>query len=295
MPKLSELGNSDAVDSAFAARTIIYVEANADSDVFARIVGMSAMRRLDFKAPLADGGGYSAVCAQVKAERAAGNPRVFGLVDGEAAASLGGLPQLVSASNAIFPLPNYDGIFCLAEHELENLMVQHGDICRHLLKDVELAKLSSRSLPDIEKTLKDLTRRFFVAAILKYAALNLRHHGQLYHPVNVERFQDPKANLKTILGALKAIIVSAGLDWKVFVRQVFEITRSLRQRLRDEGASDLQRDLHLLRLADGKGLLKRMRSDYKASKGMEGHLVSGLVNSAYAGIFRQEILTAVAA
>ena len=136
MPKFSEIGNTDAVDSVYAARAIVYVEADVDSDVFARIVGMSGAHDVDFKVPLSGGSGYIAVCTQVDHERGSGNDRVFGLIDGEAAASLGNLCELIAANTAIFPLSNHDAVFCLADHELENLMLLYGDVCGFLVKDV---------------------------------------------------------------------------------------------------------------------------------------------------------------
>lgn len=294
MPKLSEIGNSDAVDSLYAARAIVYVEANVDSEVFARIVGMSAAQKVAFKAPRADGGGYHAVCTQVNQERGNGNNRVFGLVDGEAAATLGSLCELIAATSAIFPLSNHEGVFCLAVHELENLMLLHGDICGYLVNDVELVNLSTRNRTEIEKTLRDLTRRFFIAAILKYAALHLRRSGRLYRPVDIGRFQNKAESTKSIRTALKKNIVDSGLDWNTFRDQVVAIVCTLRQRFRDEGLSREGRSFHMLRLSDGKGLMKRLKSEYSASSKMEGHLISHLVVSTYAGIFRSEILTAVA-
>ena len=294
MPKLSEIGNSDAVDSAYAARAIVYVEAEVDSAVFARIVGMGSAQEVDFKAPRIEGGGYSAVCAQVNQERGNGNFRVFGLIDGEAAVTLGSLSELIAANSAIFPLPGHDGVYCLAEHELENLMLLYGDICGYLVSDVTLPHLSTRNRSEIEKTLRDLTLRFFIAAILKYAALHLRHGGVLYRPVDVGRFQDMTANTKSIRAALKKDIVDAGLDWDIFSDQVIAIVCELRQRFRNENLSREARSFHMLRLSDGKGLMIRLRSEYNASNRIEGHLVEKLVGSDYADIFRGEILTAVA-
>lgn len=294
MPKLSEIGNSDAVDSVYAARAVVYVEGDADSVVFARIVGMDNAQRVAFKAPLADGGGYKAVCRQVDQERMSGNHRVFGLIDGESAAALGSLCELIGATSAIFPLSNYDGVFCLAEYELENLMLLHSDICGFLLKDVALDNLSTRNRAAIEKTLKDLTRRFLAAAILKYAALQLRHRGEPYQLVNVGQFQNRTTTTKSIRTALQGDIVNSGLDWDTFRDQVIAIRCALRRRFRDEGLSKKERSFHLLRLSDGKGLMNRLRSEYKASKQIEGHLVDTLVGSNYAGVFRGEILTAVA-
>ena len=121
MPKLSEIGNSDAVDSAYASRAVVYVEAYADSEVFARMVGMAYAHRVDFKAPRAHGGGCQAVRIQVRQEREKGNYRVFGLIDGESAPAFGCLDDLIVAKGAIFPLSSNDGVFCLATHELEKI------------------------------------------------------------------------------------------------------------------------------------------------------------------------------
>ena len=294
MPKLSEIGNSDAVDSAYAARAIVYVEADVDSAIFARIVGMDDAHRVDFKAPRADGGGFGTVCAQVDQERGNGNNRVFGLIDGEAAAALGNLCELIAATSAIFPLSDHEGVFCLAEHELENLMLLHGDIGGYLVNDVTLPKLLTRNRADIEKTLRELTLRFFIAAVLKYAALHLRRSGRLYRPVDVGRFQEKTASTKSIRAALKKDIMDSGLDWDTFRDQAVAIICALRQRFRDEGLSKEARSFHMLRLSDGKGLMNRLRSEYNASRRMEGHLVDKLVGSNYVGVFRGEILTAIA-
>ena len=294
MPKLSEIGNSDAVDSAYAARAIVYVEADADSDVFTSIVGMAYAHKVDFKAPRADGGGYRAVCAQVHQERTNGNQQVFGLIDGEAASSLGSLHELIAATGAIFPLSSNDGVFCLAVHELENLMLLHGDICEFIVDDVKLGMLSTRNQAEVEKKLRNLARRFFNAAILKYAALHLAYGGNRYPAVDVQRFQQRAKSTKSIRTELKKDIVDSGLDWDIFLGQACAIVATLRRRFREEHLSREVRSFHMIRLSDGKGLMKRMRQHYGASLKIEGHLVRKLVRSKYAGEFREEILMAVA-
>ena len=294
MPKLSEIGNADAVDSVYAARAIVYVEAEADSNVFARIVSMSGAQQVAFKAPRMDGGGFHAVCMQVHQERKNGNKRVFGLIDGEAAVARGNLCDLIAATSAIFPLSDQDGIFCLAEHELENLMLLYGDVCGYLVNDVPLGKLATRSRAEVERSLRGLTLRFFMAAVLKYAALHLRHGGRLYRPVNVGRFQKKDLSTKSIRETLKRDIINSGLDWSIFRDQAMAIIFSLRRRFRDESMSKDARSFHMLRLSDGKGLMKRLISEYNATTRMEGHLVNKLVGSKYSGVFRREILTVIA-
>ena len=146
----------------------------------------------------------------------------------------------------------------------------------------------------VEKTLRGLTRRFFFAAILKYAALHLRYEGKCYRPVKVGRFQDKAATTKSIRTELKKEIIGSGMDWDIFRDQVLEIICALRRRFHKENLSGEKRSFHLLRLADGKGLMNRLRSEFNASRRMDGHLVDKLVSSNYAGVLREEILTAVA-
>ena len=294
MPKLSEIGNSDAVDSVYAARAIVYVEAHADSEVFQRIVGMPNAHKVDFKAPRPDGGGYKVVCAQVHQERQNGNHQVFGLIDGESAAPLGSLDDLIAAKGAIFSLSSNDGVFCLAAHELENLMLLHGDICGFIVDDVKLNELSTRNRAEVEKTLRRLARRFFNAAILKYASLHLGNGDKKYPLVEVGRFQEMKDSTQSIRTALTKVIVDSGWDGDVFLRQVFEIITAVRRRFRDENLSGRVRSSHMIRLSDGKGLMKCMVSHYQTFNKIEGHLVRKLVSSEYAGEFREEILAAVA-
>ena len=79
----------------------------------------------------------------------------------------------------------------------------------------------------------------------------------------------------------------------MFRDQVIAIRLALRQRFHDEQLSWEARSQHSLRLADGKGVMASLRDQYKASNKIEGHLVNRLVCSAYADVFRGEILTAV--
>ena len=293
MPDLSEIGDSDAVDSAYAARAVVYVEAEVDSGVFARLVGMGGAQEVDFKVPRQGHGGWKAVCDQVSRERENGNERVFGLIDGEAAASLGSWQELVGATGAIFPLRGQEGMLCLADHELENLLLRYGDICEYLEDDVTLAKASTRSRAEIEGTLRRRTRRFFHAAVLGYAVQHFHYCGQRYPEVNAGKFQDLKVSSKSIRANLEKNATGRGLSWEAFVALVYSIKGALRSRFRQEALPTEIRLLHLLRLADGKELLKRIVGDYKATKKIEGHLFRKIINSDYAAIFRNEILDAV--
>lgn len=293
MPNLTEIEDSDAVDSIYAARAVVYVEAEEDSVVFARLVGMHAAQMVDFKAPRNGHGGWAAVCDQVERERQSGNLDVFGLVDGDAAACLGRWRDLVDAEGVIFDLCRSRGMLCLADHELENLLLRFGGICAYLADDVALSKLSSRSQADIELTLHRLTRRFFHAAVLGYAVQHLHHSGKRYPAVSVGVLQDSSVRTGAIRTDLKERAEHSGLDWKDFLAQVYEIKGALRGRFRRESMSAASRSVHLLRLADGKELMKKIIGCYKASSRTHGHLVQTLVGSEYATEFRARILGAL--
>ena len=66
--------------------------------------------------------------------------------------------------------------------------------------------LLARDRLEVDQTLKRLTRRFLTAAILKYAALELRRGGALYW-VDVGRFHDRTQSIKSIRTALQVGIV----------------------------------------------------------------------------------------
>lgn len=293
MPNLTEIEDSDAVDSIYAARAVVYVEAEEDSEVFARLVGMHSAEKVDFKAPRNGHGGWQAVCDQVERERQGGNLDVFGLIDGDAAACLGQWRDLIDANGVIFDLYQRRGMLCLADHELENLLLRYGGICAYLADDVALNKLSSRSLADIEETLRRLTRRFFHAAVLRYAVQHFHHSGRRYPAVTVGRLQDSSVRTGAVRTDLKRRTDRAGLNWEEFVAQVYEIKGALRERFRKEGMSASLRSIHLLRLSDGKELLKKMISIYNANVRTQGHLVQTLISSEYAKEFRSHILKAV--
>lgn len=294
MPRLSAIGNADTVDSQYADRTVVYVEAPMDSTVFERLMGMDNAARITFKTPTVEGGGYSMVCAQVAKDRLQNLP-VFGLLDGEAAAHLGGLEQLLDCATTIFDVPAQPGIFFLNEHELENLLIMYGDACEFLVHNVALAGVGSRTREQIEARLGYLTRRFFIAAILKYAALKLREAGEFYALVNAKRFGHDGSSTKVILQALKAEITQAGLDWAKFRAEVFRITRLLRKKFKDEGLQPEACEQHLLRLADGKNLMITLGKDFEAGKAWEGQLLNRYLRSPQAGRLRDELLVATGA
>lgn len=166
-----------------------------------------------------------------------------------------GNSDAVVATGAIFPLSSNDGVFCLATHELENLLLLHGDICGFIANDVNLSNLSTRSRGEVEKTLRRFALRFLNAAILKYAALHLGHSGKEYPTAHVRRFQQRDESTKSIRTDLRKDIVDSGLDWDLFSGQAVAIMSAVRKRFRGDSVSREVRSFHMIRLADGKGLM----------------------------------------
>lgn len=294
MPNLTEIQDSDAVDSIYVARSVVYVEADEDSEVYARLLGMKVTQKVDFKAPGGGQGGWMAVCKQVARERQSGNLDVYGLIDGDAASCLGQWRDLVEAKEVIVELRHGRGILCLADHELENLLLRYGGICAYLADDVALNQLSSRTEEDIEQTLRRLTWRFFYAAVLGYAVQHLNYSGKQYPTPAVGQLQMSSVSTGAIRAKLKLGIENVGLDWGYFKKQVYEIMNTLRKRFQREGMSATQRSDHFLRLADGKELLKKMIGHYDANVKIQGHLVQTLIGSDYAEEFRVHVLKIVA-
>lgn len=293
MPKLSQVGGSEALDNRYVDKTIVYVEAEADAKAFARIIGLDFTERLEFKTPVESGGGFMSVRDQVRDLRDK-NPKVFGLVDGEAAASAGGLNRLLTCGDALFLCPDspeFEGVLFLAEHELENILIRHGQVCEHIAKEVNLADLGKVTPQQIKATVTKLGARFFASAILKYAAVDLRTTGQLYDPVDAARYQGPESG-SAIFRALKVKVEAKGLDWSVFVAQVYTVLGDLRAHFKANNLDVSDRQHQFLRLADGKGLMKRLKTDFKSTAGRwDGHLLATVVASDYAPQFRDELLT----
>ena len=177
----------------------------------------------------------------------------------------------------------------LADHELENLLLRNGDISGYLVDDVALGRLSSRNRADVEKTLRQQTRKVFPCRYIGIRVQHFHYSGIRYPTVSVGRLQDSSVRTGAIRTDLRDRTVEAGEDWNKLLTQVYEIKDALRERFRKEGMSRALRSDHLLRLADGKEVMKKMISLYNGSNRTHGHLVQTLVGSEYAREFRRQI------
>src|SRR5579859_7381130 len=129
MPRLSEIGDTNAVDDRYAAKVIIYVEADDDETIFYALSGPGIREYIEFKPPSALGRGAGSVAHEVRS-RCSGNSKIFGLIDGEMAAASGAVDQLIQCDSLLFILSGEesDGLIFLGHHEIENLLLKHGDL-----------------------------------------------------------------------------------------------------------------------------------------------------------------------
>ncbi|PDT43977.1 hypothetical protein CO661_31945 [Sinorhizobium fredii] len=295
MPDLSSIRDTEELENRYLDKVIIYVEADADEEVFRRIAGPALAGRLEFKTPRSEGSGFNLVFDRVRTERPS-NGKIFGLVDGEAAVTVGGLNELLNSDDALFSLPGkaeVDGILFLEAHELENLLLMYGDICEHICRDVRLADLNSHSVEDVRQKLSLIALRFFGSAVLKYSALEMRRSGKACEIVPAGTFLSRDETMR-ILREVKQRLIQTG-EWGEFRATFLEVTKRLRDRFDRENLSSEAKRRHLLRLADGKSLLNRLRQHYNTNGRWDGHLVDSVTRNAYAAKFSNCVIKNTAA
>ncbi|MFA5969165.1 MAG: hypothetical protein WC816_07990 [Sphingomonas sp.] len=282
MRDIMAMGDASELLNQFSAKYILYVEGPGDRTAYRQIVGASFLVDHDFQLPPA-GTGANAVRNRVREERISSN-RVFGFLDGEAAAAMGAAHKLVQCDDLLFTVedPDLSGLIFIAAHEIENLILSYCDVAPTIASHKPLAKMADGEADLIRKRLETLTGRFLTAAMFKYASLHLQHKGQCVHVANTRIFADDSLNLKQVLAGMKIVITQQlGLDWPVFVAELFTITRAMRDKVAAVPQPALGKERRHLRLADGKQLLQKLRG--QAGKEVEGHLLGVLARSSFAG------------
>ena len=291
MPSLDALGDPSALVNKYLDKVIVYVEGDGDQRLFGRIIGPDVADQLEFQTPVTDGGGCRAVIKRVQAERLS-NSKIFGLVDGETAVELGGVAEFVKCRKHLFVLPaigRADGVIFLSGHELENLILMHGGVCELVSKNMKLAHLGDVEAAEVEETLLRLTRRFLLAALLKYAAFSLGIGGAPVVTISSGKLIDQQTSVTTWLEELRTAVVAAGGDWPAYRAEAKSILQSLIAQLDAEAATAAMKRTHFVRLADGKNLLKGLQRHYGQNIG-EGILADALTKPPYATEFRSELL-----
>jgi len=279
-----------ALLNRYLDKTIIYVEGDGDQRLFTRIVGPDVADQLEFRTPKVSGGGCSVVIKRVEDERPT-NRKVFGLVDGETAVGLGGMGAFLACRKNLFNLSGVaqaDGILFLAGHELENLILLHGGVCELVSKNVKLGNLGAVQAADVEETLLKLTRRFFAAALLKYAAFVAGIGGAPVVTISGGKLIEPSLRITAWIAELRDAVGHAGGDWSTYRAEAKAIFRTLTQQFDTEAMTDACRRDHFIRLADGKNLLIGLLHVY--GKIGEGILADALTKPPYSEQFRAELM-----
>lgn len=293
MPKLSAIVDTEELDNLYADKAIVYVEGESDEAVFTVLAGPDIGDRLEFKVPKTGGSGYHAVRDRVLEERGRGNAKIHGLLDGEASASFGHILHLIENRETLFQTtdPALDGLIFLSETELENLILCHAGVAEFLTNNVTLTGIGGQDLEAHRSDLVSLSQRFYLLAMMKFAAGELHRTGTPCKQVDklAGRFQTTESTLK-ITREIKASIEKDGGDWNAFVTKLNELMGRVRERFADDGTRPPPKERQVRRLADGKGLLKRVIGKNNGQRNWEGHLVERLRQSPYAADFRQALL-----
>ena len=286
----------EELDNLYAGKAIVYVEGESDEAFFKVLAGPDIAENLEFKVPPA-GGGYIQVRDRVREERDRGNDRIHGLLDGEAAAAFGIVERLIDSRGVLFNTGNVavDGLLFLSEAELENLVLCHAGVAEFLTHNVGFAGVGKADLQGYLDELRELAQRFYVLAILRYVAVEFHNAGTPCKPVDKlsGRFQSTDGIL-VILSHIRADLVAEGVPWQAFLARALSLMRRVRSAFVDDGSQPRPKDRHVLRLADGKGLLKRVRTTYNGPPAWEGLLTERLRTAPYSAEFRAALLLATA-
>jgi len=294
MRRLGSVLDPEELDNLYAAKAIVYVEGESDEAFFAALAGPDIAENLEFKVP-PTGGGYFQVRDRVCEERDRGNNRIYGLLDGEAAAAFAIIERLIDSRGVLFDTGNVavDGLLFLSEAELENLVLCHAGVAEFLTHNVGFAGIGKANIQSFADELKGLAQRFYVLAILRFVAVEFHNAGTPCKPVDKlsGRFQSKDAVL-VILAHIKADLIADGVPWPAFLARVLTLMRRVRSAFVDDGTHPSPKERHVLRLADGKGLLKRVRSTYNGPPAWEGLLTERLRTAPYSAEFRSALLAA---
>ncbi|OCP19778.1 hypothetical protein BC361_30125 [Ensifer sp. LC54] len=134
-----------------------------------------------------------------------------------------------------------------------------------------------------------MKQRFFAAALYKYTAKEIRRGGGDCKIIDVGRFQG-KVTATSVFRDIRNELVGEGVDWTLFRTTLKDIIDQVRSRFRGEGFEVARRSTEMVRLADGKQLLNKMRSHYNNTARWEGHLTKTVTRGQFATDFRNLLL-----
>ena len=296
MPQFGEIGDPTAVENLYVEKIVVYVEGEVDANLYYEIAGSAIRGHLEFRGPPVGRGGSDAVITRVRAERPA-NAKVFGLVDGEAAAKVGAVDKLLECTNLFFRLDDaaVAGILFLGQYELENLLAMNGDLPDIILRDLDPSLIGRITLEEVEGSITEATRIFFLAALLKYASVTLHHRsrvagGQGCPTLDSSRFLDHRG-FRDVLAEIRAQVAAEGeVTWVQLRREIRRTRQEFVARLRAAGANVPEISRAKLRVADGKSLLNLLKRTYSPRGRWESHLATAIGATDFGETFRHDLL-----
>ena len=252
MPSFTEIGDSEAVDNSYVDKLIFYVEGDDDQNLFNKFFFRHTAQSVEVKQPPGLEGGYVAVMSRVADERPK-NPKVFGIVDGEALLAIGEISLYKDFANGTdwIWLDSNDGIVSFPCWEIENVLFKRVLIIPNL--DAWLWNHKNERWSD-KKILRFLLCEIF--RLTEIAAFNCALHEMKMSPI--------RAETKTELHSRRDVLTELLADSSQFqnkddFERAFEVWRQffrnfLGNRWNPEGWYD-----DLMNRVDGKALFVRIR------------------------------------
>jgi hypothetical protein len=294
MPRLSAFRDNDELDNAIADKTIVYVEGPDDVSFFNNLAGPDVRDRLEFKTPEA-GTGYHEVKKRVGELRPV-NPKVHGLLDGEAAVALGLFNAFIDNSEVIFRGDEglIDGLMFLAEYELENLLLCHTGLARFIANDVVVAELGTRNQGEVQRTIDTLTLRYVLFSVIKFTMIALHSEARPCKGIGKigGQFITKEVGCAHLMRNDVQSEIGPQVEWSEFLAAMHGVVHAIRAHHRGLGFDDAAKRRDALRIADGKLLMKHVKKRYSGSGKWDGHLHGELAQSDYSDRFRDALLEA---
>ncbi len=290
MANLSQISDPAELDNIYIGKVVVYVEAESDANLFGVLVGPGHAERIEFKIPPEGGTGCGPAIARVKSERAT-NKKVFGLIDGEAAASSHlGFEKMLECVEPTFVVddPELDGVLFLAEHEAENILLRHTDVCHYVVKDRTLAGMHTRSADEVRQLINRVVDRYFSSAVCKYTSARLHSARAISGILDSGMFFNDLSRTG-FLKLLKAKVTAAGCSWEVFRSEFKSLLRLIKARF--DTMEEVLKSAERKRLSDGKSVLAKIQNVYGVNKYWEGHLADELAKLPYATEFRENVFS----
>jgi hypothetical protein len=290
VPSLLSIGDPQTLRNRYSGRTIFLVEGPGDKNVFQRLLGPGYEADIEFQVAPAGGGegGCKAVMERVPEQRGT-NPRVFGLLDGEAAASFAAAEALLTTDEILFQLGAHPGFIFLGAHELENIYFGHADVCATLADQATAAKLHMHPAHAIASTLESVKMRFTRASVYKYTSAHFHSRQQVRAILNTKIFgsgswRDNRSLVET------AVTSGTALPWSAFVAELVRLGRIARDALRAASTDPARRRAWFMRIADGKEMLSCLRERHgKVPASVEGVLLREVCRGPFPGSFREAL------